>query len=425
MEVRTQLELAQQKIVSDEMKVVCEREGISEKLLLKNLACGRAVILKHRLHQCVPVGVGKGLKTKVNSNIGTSKQNVDIESELEKLQVSIKYGADTVMDLSTGGDIRAIRKLMVEQSSIPIGSVPIYDVTAVESDVSKISENDFIEAIRAHVEDGMSFITVHSGLLREFIPLTRKRLLGVVSRGGSFLTKWMSYHQKENPLYTYFDDILKIAKKYDVVLSLGDGLRPGSLKDATDEAQIAELRVLGELVKRSRASGVQVIVEGPGHVPIHQIRENMLLQKQLCDHAPFYVLGPLVTDAALGYDHIACAIGGAMASYYGADFLCYVTPMEHLGLPNIKDVIEGVVATKIAAHAGDVGKDRRHQALDDEMSTHRKNLAWDKMIALAPNVDKIQNLECFKNSTDPCSMCGDLCAIKVYRESGEISQCQQ
>jgi phosphomethylpyrimidine synthase len=418
----TQLESAKNKCISPEMQAVAEREPLSADEIRKHIASGYTVILKSAFHDCVPVGIGKGLKIKINANLGTSNYNADPTQELEKLAVAVKYGADTVMDLSTGGDIRAMRRAIIRASQVPVGTVPVYEAIVRCPDVAGLTEDDFLDSIRRHIEDGVDFITVHCGVTLKCIPLLESRIMGVVSRGGSFLIKWMLHHHRENPLYTHYDEILDMAKQYDVVLSLGDGLRPGCLADATDPAQIEELKTLGELAARSQAKNVQVIVEGPGHVPLHMIKENVELQKKYCNGAPFYVLGPLVTDCSPGYDHLTGAIGGALAAYYGADFLCYLTPKEHLGLPDIQDVIDGVIASKIAAHAADIARgipgarDR-----DDAMSRMRSNLNWEGMYNIALNPEKARAIrkETGKEEAEVCTMCGDFCSAKINRECRE------
>ncbi len=340
----TQIEQSLNGQISEEMRAVAAEEPRTADEIRADIENGHTVILKSLLHNCAPVGVGKGLKIKVNANIGTSGYNEDPEMELKKLRAAIHYGADAVMDLSTGGDIRAMRKAVIGESRVPVGTVPIYEAIVRQPDVAKITEDDFLSSVAAHIEDGVDFITVHCGIRREYIPLLDGRIMGVVSRGGSFLVKWMMRHGKENPLYTGYDEILAMARKHDVTLSLGDGFRPGCLADATDAAQIAELKTLGELAQRARAAGVQAMIEGPGHVSLDMIKENIELQKRYCNGAPFYVLGPLVTDCSPGYDHLSGAIGGALAAWYGADFLCYLTPMEHLGLPDVTHVVDGVIA---------------------------------------------------------------------------------
>ncbi len=415
----TQLEQARKGTISPAVTAAAAREPLPAGEITGDIAAGRTVILKSDLHRCGPVAVGRGLTIKINANIGTSNYNVDADLELEKLHAAVKYGADTVMDLSTGGDIRAIRKTVLEACPVPVGTVPIYEAIVRNPDVASLTEDDFLRAVRDHIEDGVDFITVHCGVLKRFIPLLDPRIMGVVSRGGSFLIKWMLHHGKENPLYTRYDEILDMAHRHDVVLSLGDGLRPGCLADATDAAQIEELKILGDLARRARAKGVGVMIEGPGHVPLHMIKENIDLEKQHCDGAPFYVLGPLVTDASPGYDHLSGAIGGALAAYFGADFLCYLTPTEHLGLPGMEDVIDGVIASKIAAHAADVARgipgarDR-----DDAMSRARSNLDWEGMFSHALNPERaraIRRLSGGENG-EVCTMCGDFCSAKVNRE---------
>ncbi|HQO03904.1 MAG TPA: phosphomethylpyrimidine synthase ThiC [Spirochaetota bacterium] len=415
----TQMEYAKSGKISDEMLKVAETEPLTGEEVRKSIADGTMVILKSKIHDCLPVGIGKGLKIKINANLGTSNFNADPGLEVEKLHAAVKYGADAVMDLSTGGNITEMRKIVIEESRVPVGTVPIYEAIVRKPDVADISEDDFIDSVRQHIEDGVDFITVHCGVTRKCIPLLDGRIMGVVSRGGSFLVKWMMHHKKENPLYTRYDEILEMAKKHDVVLSLGDGLRPGCISDATDAAQLEELKTLGELARRAREKNVQVMIEGPGHVPLHMIRENIELQKKYCEGAPFYVLGPLVTDCSPGYDHLTGAIGGALAAMYGADFLCYLTPMEHLGLPNINDVIDGVVASKIAAHAADVARGiPGAQERDDQMSIARSNLDWETMYRLSMNPEKARLLrkETRKDDSEVCTMCGDFCSAKINRE---------
>lgn len=415
----TQPEHARNKRISPEMLSVAENEPLSPEQIRDNIEAGNTVILKSSLHDCMPVGIGKGMKIKINANIGTSNFNADPAMELEKLTASVRYGADTVMDLSTGGDIRAMRRTIVSASRVPVGTVPVYEAIVRCPDVAGLTEDDFLNSIRTHIEDGVDFITVHCGVTRKCIPMLDSRIMGVVSRGGSFLIKWMLHHGKENPLFTRYDEILDMAKQHDVVLSLGDGLRPGCLADATDPAQIEELKTLGELAARAQAKDVQVMIEGPGHVPLHMIKENIDMQKKYCNGAPFYVLGPLVTDCSPGYDHLTGAIGGALAAYFGADFLCYLTPKEHLGLPDIQDVIDGVIASKIAAHAADIARgipgarDR-----DDAMSRARSNLDWEGMYGIAMNPEKARAIrkQTGKDGEDVCTMCGDFCSAKINKE---------
>lgn len=414
----TQLEKALNREVTEEMKLVAGKEGADEKELLKNIAGGHVVIPANRLHRNLePMGIGKGLRIKVNSNIGTSPSMADLKKELEKLRISIEAGADTVMDLSTGGDIDSIRRQIIRHSKIPVGTVPVYQPVVERGSIIDLSEKDFVSAVKKHMDDGVDFVTIHAGFLKETIPLVKKRLMGVVSRGGSFLMKWMDHHGKENPLYTRFDELLEHARKNDVTFSLGDGLRPGCIKDATDKAQIHELKVLGRLSDRAFNAGVQSMIEGPGHVPLHQVKKNVDMQKKICKGKPFYVLGPVVTDVAPGYDHITSSIGGALAAYHGADFLCYVTPREHLGLPNLDDVREGVIASRIAAHAVDIARGRDSE-WDHRMSKARAGLDWKEMMKLAMDPGKAERMrkECFPQDTLTCSMCDRFCSVKISKE---------
>jgi phosphomethylpyrimidine synthase len=369
-----------------------------------------------------PCAVGEGLRVKINANIGTSSELPCLEEELQKLETAVKYGADAVMDLSTGGNLRELRQAVLERSVVPVGTVPVYEIAVRaqerSSNLFKFDIEDILEVLQEQAADGVDFFTVHAGVNRESLSALKKnkRVLGIVSRGGAILAGWMAHYKKENPFYEYFDRILDIAYEYDVTLSLGDGLRPGSTLDATDKAQLAELALLGELARRAQKRNVQAIVEGPGHVPLEQIKKNIVLEKKLCHRAPFYVLGPLVTDIAAGYDHISSAIGGAWAGFCGADFLCYVTPSEHLRHPSVDDVREGVVAARIAAHAADIARGRP-AALNRErqMSEARKRRDWEKQIALAINPERARAL---RDSSPPleddvCTMCGRYCSIKL------------
>jgi len=422
----TQLEQAQKGVLTPEMKIVAEDEGLHPEDLLRDVAAGFTVIPANKLRpRNRQVGIGRNLKVKVNANIGTSSDQADIEVELAKLRAALDVGADTVMDLSTGGDIEACRRAVIADCPLPVGTVPIYQA-AIETaarlgGIVMMTVDSIFEVIERQALDGVDFITVHSGLNLESLERLRKqgRLTDVVSRGGAFLITWMIYHQQENPLYEHYDRLLDLAGKYDLTLSLGDGLRPGCLADATDRAQIQELIVLGELAARAKAAGVQAMIEGPGHVPLDQIETNIRLQKSLCQGAPFYVLGPLVTDVAAGHDHIACAIGGALAGMYGADFLCYVTPAEHLRLPTPADVREGVIAAKIAAHAADLAKgNQRALERDAQMARARKNLDWERQIDLALDPVKASAYHRESPSAEEgvCTMCGKYCAIKLVRE---------
>lgn len=423
----TQIEYANKNKLSDEMMVIADREGIAPEEIMRSVREGSVVILKNckRRKNILPVGIGKGLKTKVNANLGTSGDLAEIPLEVEKLRVAIESGADTVMDLSTGGIVDEARRTIIENSTVPVGTVPIYQAAleAVRKGKSfvEMSPEELFDCILKHAEDGVDFMTVHCGITRHSIELLKKhpRVMGVVSRGGTLMLEWMQYNDSENPLYEHFDRLIEIAREYDVVLSLGDALRPGAIQDASDAAQISELYTLGELTLRARKAGVQVMIEGPGHMPLDQIQANVMLEKKICHGAPFYVLGPLVTDVAAGYDHISSAIGGAIASAAGADFLCYVTPAEHLRLPSIDDVREGVIAARIAAHAGDIVKGiRGAKEWDLNMSKARKALDWAKQYSLAINPDRARNLResLLPSDLEVCTMCGSFCAIKIQRK---------
>jgi phosphomethylpyrimidine synthase len=429
MEYINQISAAKQDIITDEMKACALAEGVAPEKIREDVMNGFTVITKNRLRDIKPLAVGKDLKTKVNANIGSSGDNHDIEEELEKLMTAIKSGADAVMDLSTGGNIVEFRSYILKNSSVPIGTVPLYEAfqPAVEKGIINPNSADFIDkfdpeylfdVIERQCEEGVDFITVHCGLTLKAISTMNKqtRIMGIVSRGGSLIASWMIRNNKENPLYENYERLLKIAKKNDVVLSLGDGLRPGCLHDATDRAQITELITLGELQKKALEEGVQVMIEGPGHVPLNQVEENIKLEKSLCNGAPFYVLGPLVTDIAPGYDHITSAIGGAIAAGAGADFLCYVTPAEHLRLPSVSDVKEGVIAAKIAAHAGDIAKGIKGAAnLDLEMSKNRRAMNWEKQYECALDTERAKEMRASLPLKDDkvCSMCSSYCSIKL------------
>lgn len=422
----TQIEYALKGIITEEMRLVSEEEGVSPESLAEAIADGTAVITKNKNKKINPLGIGKGLRTKINANLGTSRDSISYEEEIEKLNVCIKYGADAVMDLSTGGNLREFRRLLISKSPLSIGTVPIYDavVQSVErhGTIRQMTPDEMFRTIEEHGEDGVDFITVHCGVTRSSIERLRndKRIMDVVSRGGSFLLEWIVYNEKENPLYEEFDRLLEIAKRYDMTLSLGDGFRPGCLADATDRSQLEELIILGELHERALKYGVQSIIEGPGHVPLNQVEMNIKIQKEICKGAPFYVLGPLVTDCAMGYDHIATAIGGALATMAGADFLCYVTPAEHIRLPDINDVREGVIAAKIAAHAGDIAKGIKSAIKrDTDMAHFRKNLDWEGQIRLSFDPEKVRASRTSRPPKDNevCSMCGELCAIKTVKRA--------
>jgi phosphomethylpyrimidine synthase len=422
----TQLKKARDGVLTPEIEYIAGKEQIDPSSLGEMVAQGRVVIPANRNHKnLAPCGIGQGLVIKVNSNIGTSSDHIDVEEEMAKLKVSIEAGADTVMDLSTGGDVDLIRRKILAASRIPLGTVPIYqaviEAVAESGGLIHLTVDKLFEVIERHVSDGVDFITVHCGLTLEGLEMLRAqgRDLDIVSRGGAFLTTWMLHHEKENPLFEYYDRLLSIAKKYDVVLSLGDSLRPGCLADSTDRAQIHELMTLGHLTKLAWQQEVQVMIEGPGHIPLHEIETNIKLEKSLCNGAPFYVLGPLVTDIAAGHDHIACAIGGAVAGWAGADFLCYVTPSEHLSLPSVDDVRQGVIATKIAAHAADIARGNKLATeLDKKMGIARKGLDWEKQMDLA--LDQVVARRYRDNrppaEKDVCTMCGKFCAIKQVKE---------
>jgi phosphomethylpyrimidine synthase len=398
---------------------------VSVECLLEGLAKGHIVIPKNINRNFKAMAIGRGLTTKVNANIGTSAKHVDLEEELVKMDAAIKAGTHSLMDLSTGGDLKKIRKIMLDRSPVMMGAVPIYATVAKafknKKALHSISVDEIFNDIEEQCADGIDYITVHCGITRNSISrmLKSKRELGVVSRGGSLTCGWVIKNEKENPLYEYFDRLVDIAHKYDVTLSVGDGFRPGSVCDATDRGQIEELITLGELAQYARERGVQVMIEGPGHVPIQDIKTNIELQKRLCDGAPFYILGPLTTDIAPGYDHITSAIGGALAASYGADFLCYVTPAEHLMLPTADDVYQGVIAARIAAHSGDIGKGIKGAIEKDRsMSKYRKELNWDGMysVAIDPNYAQKRRQGSEAAKEDVCTMCGDLCAIKTFNE---------
>ncbi len=405
---------------------IARAERIDPAELRKLVKTGRVVVLRNRRHRVKPLAVGKQTRVKVNANIGTSPDRSDLEFELEKLKAAVDAGADTVMDLSVGGDIDEVRRAIVSESAVPVGTVPVYqvalDARKRRKSFVETKAKDMLAGVEKHVADGVDFITVHCGVTRRNVEILRnsKRLCGIVSRGGAMLAEWMTYNRKESPLYEYYDDLLAIAKHYGAALSLGDGLRPGALADATDEPQVAELVTIGELVQRAREAGVQVMVEGPGHVPLDQVEANVVLEKTLCDEAPFYLLGPLVTDVACGYDHISGAIGGALAAFYGADFLCYVTPSEHLRLPDAEDVRQGVIASRIAAHAADVA--RHHPGAirwDHRLSAARGRLDWKQVLRDCIDPKRAEEIFSASRSQTPgvCTMCGEFCAIRKTKET--------
>ncbi len=421
----TQLEQARKGIITPEMEYVAKVEEIDVEKLRRYIACGKVVIPKNNTTNTLPTGIGKDLHTKINANIGSSTEQESIEGELEKLDILVKYGADAVMDLSTGPQLHKIRKEIRKRTNIPLGTVPVYEagVTTTNQDkaIVDMDEDTLFNTIINQAKEGIDFITVHCGITQDSIKAVddSERLMGIVSRGGALTAAWIMHNEKENPLYKEFDYLLEICKEYDVTLSLGDGLRPGCTNDATDIAQIRELTTLGRLVKRSKQADVQVMVEGPGHVPITQIKANMQIQKTICDNAPFYVLGPLVTDIAPGYDHITAAIGASIAGASGADFLCYVTPAEHLCIPNKEHVKQGVIASRIAAEVSDVAKGIP-SALKHEydMAIARDNFDWDKQFELAIDGETAREYYESQSTSDEemCSMCGDFCAIKMVKD---------
>ena len=424
----TQLEQARAGNVTPEMEFVAQREGLEPELIRAEVARGRMVIPANRVHltkRLEPMCIGIAARTKINANIGNSAVTSDIEGELEKLHTAVHFGSDTVMDLSTGRDIDNIRQAIIDASPVPIGTVPIYQMLQnLDGDMVAMRPQHFLDMVEHQAKQGVDYMTIHAGVLRAHLPLTTNRVTGIVSRGGSLIAKWMIAHNEENPLYTHFDELCDIMRQYDVTWSLGDGLRPGSIADASDDAQFAELKVLGELTRRAWSRGCQVMVEGPGHVPMDQIDMNIKKQMEWCDEAPFYVLGPLVTDIAPGYDHITSAIGAALAGWSGAAMLCYVTPKEHLGLPDREDVRQGVIAYKIAAHAADLARHRRGaRDRDDALSRARFAFDWNEQfrLSLDPETAKRMHDETLPQDTFKsahfCSMCGPkFCSMKITEE---------
>jgi phosphomethylpyrimidine synthase len=432
----TQLQIARTATITDEVKSVAERENLDAETIRDEIAAGRLIIPANKIHlknNLAPIGIGRALSTKVNANIGTSSVRSSVEAEIEKMEVALSAGADAIMDLSTGGNLDETREKLLARCPVTFGTVPIYQVIEGR-DVEDIDNKTILEIIERQAKQGVDFFTIHAGVLKEHLPLLEKRVAGIVSRGGALLAKWMLYHNKQNPLYEMFDDLCDILAEYDISFSLGDGLRPGCIADATDDAQIAELKTLGELTQKAQQKGCQVMVEGPGHVPFDQIKHNMEIQQKICNGAPFYVLGPVVTDIAPGYDHITSAIGGTAAAFYGASFLCYVTPREHLGLPNADDVRAGVIAAKIAAHAADIARGLNGAAeKDKKLSIARTNLDWKTHLAESfdPQTAERMHREACKDlgtpngeigaeqppSADYCSMCGKKwCSVRINRE---------
>jgi phosphomethylpyrimidine synthase len=423
----TQIESARTGHITPEIEAVARAEQLDPHLVRDEVARGRMVIPANKHHLAkglVPVGIGVAARTKINANIGKSAVSSDSQCELEKLILAVQCGSDTVMDLSTGEEIDAVRSRIIEAATVPVGTVPIYQVVQQLDDIVDMRPRDFLDVIELQARQGVDYMTVHCGLLREHLPLTRRRVTGIVSRGGSLVAKWMLAHGQQNPFYTHFDELCDILHEHDVTWSLGDGLRPGSIADASDEAQFAELQVMGELGRRARQHNCQVMIEGPGHVPMDQIERNIRLEQQWCDEAPFYVLGPIVTDIAPGYDHITSAIGASLAAWYGAAMLCYVTPKEHLGLPNLEDVRQGVIAYKIAAHAADLARHRTGaRDRDDAMSQARFAFDWPEQfrLALDPETARRMHDEALPaqehKSSHYCSMCGPkFCSMKTTED---------
>jgi len=429
----TQLEAARKGQITPEMKRVAEKEKVSPEFIRDEIVAGRLIIpanINHLKYRLDPTGIGIGVSCKINANIGNSSTTSNIDQELEKLHMAVHYGSDTVMDLSTGGDLDAIREAIIQASTVPLGTVPIYQALETVDKIEDLSWPIMRDVLEKQAKQGVDYFTIHAGVRKAYVPLARNRITGIVSRGGSILAQWCTAHNEENFLYTHFDEISEILKAYDVSYSLGDGLRPGCLADASDAAQFAELDTLGELTARAVAMGVQVMVEGPGHVPVHQVAMNVERQQKVCHGAPFYVLGPLVTDIAPGYDHITSAIGATLAGTAGAALLCYVTPAEHLSLPSAQDVREGVIAYKIAAHASDVARQRPGaRDRDDELSRARFNFDWNRQFALSldPEAAKAKHdstlpQEGFKDAPF-CSMCGPkYCAMKITQDGRAIEE---
>lgn len=424
--VRTQMYYAKQGIITPDMQYVAQIENLDAELVRSEIARGRLIIPANVNHTHLkPMAIGIASKCKINANIGSSALASDVNKEIEKVDVCLKYGADTIMDLSTGGDLDMIRKAVIEHSTVPIGTVPIYQILHdVKDKIEDLTIDKMLEVIERQAKQGVSYFTIHAGFLLEFMPLIARRKMGIVSRGGSLMAAWMMHYHKENPFYTAFDDILDICRKYDVSLSLGDSLRPGCLADASDEAQLRELKILGDLTLRAWEKDVQVMIEGPGHVPLNQIERNMKIEKEYCHEAPFYILGPLTTDIAAGYDHISSAIGAAVGGWHGASMLCYVTPKEHLGLPNAEDVRNGIIAYKIAAHSADIARGRKGaRDIDDEMSDARYAFDWNKQFELALDPDRAREYhdetlpqDVFKDA-EFCSMCGPkFCSYKITQK---------
>src|SRR6478672_9630926 len=432
MEARTQMHYARRGEITDAMRFVAEREDLTPELVRDEIAIGRLIIpanIRHLAGALEPMCIGKVAKVKINANIGNSAVSSDINGEIEKLGMAVKYGADTVMDLSTGGNIDAIRQAIIDASPVPIGTVTIYQSVQDVKEVADLTPRQLLDMVEHQAQQGVDYMTIHAGVLLEYLPLTTNRVTGIVSRGGSLLGAWMLAHHEQNPWYTHFDELCEIMRAYDVTYSLGDGLRPGCLADANDAAQFAELKTLGELTLKAWERGCQVMIEGPGHIPMHLVKMNVEKERELCHEAPFYVLGPLVTDIAPGYDHITSAIGAALAAEAGAAMLCYVTPKEHLGLPNKDDVRQGVIAYKIAAHAADVARGRKNaRKRDDELSKARFEFDWNRQFELSLDPETARRMhdetlpqEVFK-SAKFCSMCGPkFCSMRVTQDIRKLA----
>ena len=422
-EYTTQMDAAKKGIITREMEIVANKESKNPEEIRSLVAEGKVAIPANINHKSLsPEGVGQGLKTKINVNLGISKDCCDCDRELEKVRTALDMGAEAIMDLSNYGKTAEMRKAIVNMSTAMLGTVPIYDALGYyDKDLKDLTAKEFLEVVEKHGQDGVDFVTIHAGLNREAVETVKrnKRLTNIVSRGGSLLFAWMEINNAENPFFEYYDELLDICAKYDITLSLGDALRPGSINDASDASQIKELITLGKLTKRAWEKNVQVIIEGPGHMALNEIEANMVMQKRLCHGAPFYVLGPLVTDVAPGYDHITSAIGGAIAATYGADFLCYVTPAEHLRLPNLDDMKEGIIASKIAAHAADIAKGVKNaRSWDNEMSKARADLNWERMFDLAIDPAKARRYraESKPHDEESCSMCGKMCSMRTMNK---------
>lgn len=419
MDYTTQMDAARRGIVTKEMEAVAREENISIESLMEELAKGTVIIPANKNHRCLkPRGIGFSLRTKINVNLGTSRDCLDMQCEMAKVENAVKMGADAIMDLSSFGDTKVFRRKLTKECPAMLGTVPIYDaIVYYNKPLKEITAKEWIDVVRMHAEDGVDFMTIHCGINRNTAKRFKeaKRLTNIVSRGGSLIFSWMELTGNENPFYEYYDEILDICREYDVTMSLGDACRPGSIADSGDISQIEELVTLGELTKRAWEKDVQVMIEGPGHMPLNEIEANMKIQRTICKGAPFYVLGPIVTDVAPGYDHITSAIGGAIAATHGASFLCYVTPAEHLRLPNLDDMKEGIIASKIAAHAADIAKGLKGaKDWDNEMSTARKDLDWERMFSLAIDEEKPRRYrtESTPEHHDTCTMCGKMCAVR-------------